>query len=161
MMHLHFLTLFLTYIVCLLYLLGALSSVFLSLTPFIWIPPQSFLRMDLTRGNYSNVYPFDEIPATVIGFKKFSCSSAVIFSYFFLFSMLVRWCLLLVFSRNFSSLQAFWYFPDLAAVFLLFFFSSSNIYSDPWSIEPWKMYPGTFFMAQFHSYNPDVYSYCL
>ena len=96
--------------------------------------------------------PLDEISTREFGFEKFSHSTLELISHFFLSSLFVWCCLLPIFSNicRFSSLQAFWFFPDLAVLFIpLFVF----LYFSLWT---WHL-----FNFEFHFCILVVYSYCL
>ena len=98
------------------------------------------------------VYPLDSIFAEELGFEKLSRSFEVLFSNFFLSSLLIWWCQHPIFLSicSFPFLQTFWFFPDLLVLFLLLFvFSHFSLWT--WS----------FFYAKFYSYILALYSYCL
>ena len=83
-----------------------------SAAQFLW---SVFLRLFeelsglICKWHWLDVYPYDEISAAELGFKEFSNSSEVHFSYFFLMSPVVWWYLLLILPStcSFHFLQAF------------------------------------------------------
>ena len=95
----------------------------------------------------AGIYSFDKRSAAKLGFKLFSSSSGVIFSYFLL-SLFILGSLFPIFPSTcrFPSLQAFLFFPGFPVQFLPLFVFSHNHYQH-----------STFLNAKFHPYNLTIF----
>ena len=99
-----------------------------------------------------DVYLFDEISATELGFEKLSRSSEVLFSYFFSF---ISVCFMMLA----SSIPKNMYFSFSLSVLILPLFGSSI----PSAVSLFTLHyqHETFFNTKFYSYIRGVYSYLL
>ena len=118
-----------------------------NLSWFFPCPFQELPRVSYKR-DYSDVYPFDDISAAVLGFEKFFCLSEVFFFSFFLFSFFLHLHLFDGISFHYFQVHIIFLFSKCSDSFLICqFFSFRFLYFSTFLYEHC-----TFFYAKFYSY---------